>query len=504
MSIRTRIIGGTIVELLIFLLIILGIVVSTGKADRSDDQVRLTLRRLSQAQVVEKGAAEEMGRANDLKASGGTSYEATDYNREVQRGFIAWEKSLLEAIDISGDSSLGLRQKNLLARVEALRKTYSTIAGRVDTAATASNAGRAAEAVELASAAEDLYENTFQPGLDAVIESEQANAAAADRQSRDATSRARNVTLVFAPAGLLIIAIIAFFFTREIATSFKALKEGAARFGSGDLDARIDIGSDDEFNEVASEFNRMAAELQRTTQELRQYDHTVSHDIKGPLASASLASGLLVEELAPKELRTSEGMPLSELADIIRRNIGNATVLIDELLLLAEAGQVPSEVEDVVVSEVVARSLSEHRPEIERKRIDVRVEEDLGTVRANPAQIYQLFSNLISNAVKHSAPSEPTFEIAYLGTAGDGAHSYRIRDNSAGIDPALLEHVFEPFTKGERGGTGLGLATVRKIVSVYGGAVTARNDGGAVIEFTLKDWNEGPEDGRCPPDASRR
>lgn len=495
MSIRTKIIGGTVVELLIFLLIILGIVVSTGNADRSDDQVRLTLRRLSQAQAVEKGAAREMDRANDLKASGGTSYEATDFNREVQRGFITWERSLLEAIDISGDSSLGLRQKSLLARVEALRKTYSTIADRVDSAVAASDAGRSTEAVELASAADDLYENTFLPGLDAVIESEQANAAAADQQSRDATSRARNMTLVLAPAGLLIIAAIAFFFTRDITRSFKALKEGAVRFGGGDLDARINIGEDGEFNEVASEFNRMAAELQRTTQELRQYDHTVSHDIKGPLASASLASRLLADELAPKDLRTPEGTSLSELADIIRRNIGNATDLIDELLLLAEAGQVPSEVEDVAVGEVVARSLSEHRPEIERKRIDVRVDDDLGTVRANPAQVYQLFSNLISNAVKHSGPDEPMFEISLLGTVEGGAHSYRIRDNSSGIDPDLLEHVFEPFAKGEQGGTGLGLATVRKIVAVYGGTVTARNDGGAVIEFTLKDWNEGPGDG---------
>lgn len=488
MSVRTRLISATIVELLIFLLIILGIVVYTGRADRSNDQVRLTLRRLSQAQAVARGAGLELDKANDLLASSGTNYERTDYNRSVQRAFIAWEKSLMEAIDISGESSLGMRQKSLFDRVEALRKTYSLMAEQVEAATAASDTGNTQAAVSLASSANNTFLNTFTPGLEAVIDSEQANAAAADQQSRDATNDALVATLVLAPAGLAIIAVISILLMRDITKSLQVLKNGALVLGSGDLDVRIDTGKDDEFGEVADAFNTMAAELQLKTQELRQYAHTVSHDIKGPLTSTALASGLLADELEPLELQTNEGMALSELARIINTNIGATTDLIDQLLSLAEAGQVPAVVEQLDVRELVSRVLEEHEAEIEERGVEVRVDDDLGSLRANHTQMYQLFSNLLSNAIKHSGEQDPKFEVSYLGRDASGAHSYRIRDNSPGIEPGLLEHVFEPFAKGEQGGSGIGLATVQKVVSVYGGQITARNDNGAVFEFTLRDW----------------
>lgn len=294
--------------------------------------------------------------------------------------------------------------------------------------------------------------------------------------------------LVLAPVGLAIIAVISILLMKDITHSLEVLKDGAVRLGGGDLDVVIDTGREDEFNEVAEAFNNMASELKRTTGELRQYAHTVSHDLKGPLSSAMLASGLLADELAANPVSTKEGMPLEDLARMVNNNISNTTDLIDSLLHLAEAGQMPSDVEDVYVSETIEQVLEERAEEIELAGIDVHTSGDLGHIRANPTQIYQLFSNLVSNALKYGAHENPVIDVAYLGRDERGAHRYRVRDNGPGIDPDLMEDVFEPFLKGEHGGTGLGLATVMKVVNVYGGKISASNDKGAIFEFTLYDW----------------
>jgi signal transduction histidine kinase len=494
LSVRSRLIAGTIVEVLIFALIVLGIVAATGRSDHYDDQVRLSLRRLSQSQAVAKNVGLEMDKADDLLASNGRMYDKVDYNRRVQMSFVVWEQLLRDNIDLSGDSPLGLRQKNSLARVEALRKTYSTIAAQVDEATAASDAGDYAKAVAIASVADNSYTRTFLPGLESVIASEQANASAADAQSRSATSTARYVPLILAPVGLIVIALVSIFLMRDITRSLNALKEGAKHLGGGDLDYVVETGRDDEFAEVAQAFNIMAADLKKASEELRQYAHTVSHDLKGPLSSVTLASGLLTEELEKSPACTQEGMPLVDLARMINDNVGNATDLITELLHLAEAGQFPAEVESVDVADVVKEILNEVRLEIRTSGVRVEAGGDLGTVRANRAQIYQLFANLFTNAIKYGAEKDPVITVSYLGRDESGTHLYSFRDNGPGVEGGIIDSVFEPFRKGERGGTGIGLATVEKIVTVYGGAITVRNDEGAVFDFTLQDWSEASQE----------
>jgi signal transduction histidine kinase len=157
------------------------------------------------------------------------------------------------------------------------------------------------------------------------------------------------------------------------------------------------------------------------------------------------------------------------------------------MLELAEAGQTPVDLTNVSVSAVVATILDEKKQTIEAGGIKVDVNGDLGVVHANEAHIYQLFANLLDNAVKYCRVDSPVIAVNYAGDDPDGAHRYVVRDNGPGIAPSSLAHLFEPFFKGESGGTGIGLATVEKIVKVYRGEITARNDKGAVFEFTIRD-----------------
>ncbi len=488
MSVRTRLVASTIIEFVIFVLIIAGIVISTGRSDRNDNQVRYSLRRLSEAQTAARNVGLEMDRADDLLASNGTRYGKVDYNGRVEDSFTIWETLLRENIKLSGNSNLGLRQKSELARVEALQKTYENIVLQVDEAVAASTAANYAQAVTVTTVAAGTYRTGFLPALETAIANEQADAASADVQSKSASSTSRTVPLVLAPVGLALVALISIILMRDVTKSITALKNGAQQLGDDDFDVVIDIGRNDEFKQVADAFNSMASGLKHSTEELRQYAHTVSHDLKGPLSTVMLASELLEEELLAKLQSTEYDTPLGELARLIKDNTGKAVNLVDELLRLAEAGQFPVDVEEVLVSEVVKQVVNGREIDLNNEGIAINVTSDLGSLMANPAQIYQLFANLVSNAIRYGECEKPEIDIVYLGKDESGAHRYRVRDNGRGIAPNNLDRLFEPFFKGEGGGTGIGLATVDKIVKLYGGEIAAYNDNGAVFEFTLKDW----------------
>jgi signal transduction histidine kinase len=118
----------------------------------------------------------------------------------------------------------------------------------------------------------------------------------------------------------------------------------------------------------------------------------------------------------------------------------------------------------------------------------------LGHVVGSPTHFYQLFSNLIRNCIKHCRSDRPVLNVRRLEEAGIGVHRYLVRDNGEGIPEADLEDIFTPFFKGKSGGTGIGLATVEKIVNLYGGEVRAYNNNGACFEFTISDYSQ-PEPG---------
>jgi signal transduction histidine kinase len=227
-------------------------------------------------------------------------------------------------------------------------------------------------------------------------------------------------------------------------------------------------------------------ELRRINAELEGYAHTVSHDLKGPLASTTLATSTLDRLLSEKGLAI-EGSDIKNLLGILDNNVWKSAALIDDLLALAEAGQMPESVEDVDVLGVVRRVASENEGAIEERSITLEMDGDLGSVRAAPAHVYQLFSNLIGNCIKHCGADVPVIRIERVDDDGAGCHTYLISDNGVGIPAEDLERVFAPFFKGATGGTGIGLATVKKITNLYGGSIQAYNDGGACFQFTLND-----------------
>ena len=126
------------------------------------------------------------------------------------------------------------------------------------------------------------------------------------------------------------------------------------------------------------------------------------------------------------------------------------------------------------------------------RRVAFDTSEDLGVVRASQTHIYQLFSNLIVNAISHNDVADPRIKVAYQGRDVIGRHVYQVCDNGRGIDQKDLGNIFKPFFKtGGSSRTGVGLAIVEKVTTTYGGYIKAYNDAGACFEFAIKDWIAG-------------
>ncbi|MBN1290034.1 MAG: PAS domain S-box protein [Actinobacteria bacterium] len=234
-------------------------------------------------------------------------------------------------------------------------------------------------------------------------------------------------------------------------------------------------------------------DLRKINTELKGFAHTVSHDLKGPLTAILIAVDT-VKELVDKPRSTETGEMLDEVVKILDNNVKNASRLIEDLLSLAEAGQQPVNIYDLDIRNIVDRIIDERKAEIERLGISLEIDDDLGRINGSLAQLYQVFTNLIGNAIKHGNGKKLVITISYLGDDEEGSRRYLVKDNGKGIPEGDLKNIFLPFFMGEGGGTGIGLSTVQKIVNLYGGSIRAYNDNGACFEFTLKDLPGLPEE----------
>ena len=225
-------------------------------------------------------------------------------------------------------------------------------------------------------------------------------------------------------------------------------------------------------------------ELKEMNKELESFNYSVSHDLRAPLRHMDGFSRILEEEFS------------SELSGEARHYVGRIrlaarqmTNLVDDLLQLARFGRqaVKSEATDLnqMINETVAACAAE-----ENGRQIVWQIAELPPVEADLGLMRQVFTNLISNAVKftrHRAPA--VIEIGYRGTEREV--TVFVKDNGAGFDPKYSDKLFGVFQRLHRQdefeGTGIGLAIVARIVHKHGGRVWAEGepDKGATVYFSL-------------------
>jgi two-component system sensor histidine kinase KdpD len=204
----------------------------------------------------------------------------------------------------------------------------------------------------------------------------------------------------------------------------------------------------------------------------------VSHDLRSPLTAIRAAVGSIDSPTIDSEERR-------ELAEVITGETDRLTRVVEDLLDLSrlESGTADTHPEPVSVEEVVDAAAAS--PSLRSAALDIQLPPDLPAVRADPAQLERVVSNLLENAARYSTNGGA---VAVRGdTSGHRVH-LRVTDHGPGIDPEDLDRIFEPFyrTAGATGrGSGLGLAIAKGFVEASGGRIWARSLPGQGSTFTI-------------------
>lgn len=227
------------------------------------------------------------------------------------------------------------------------------------------------------------------------------------------------------------------------------------------------------------------AELSAANRELNSFSYTVSHDLRAPLRTVNGFVELLVGECADALGR--EGREYLQRIQNGTRRMGE---LIEGLLALSRHTSKPLEREAVNLSAIAQRRLAELAAADPTRQVAVQIEPDL-VADCDASLAEALMVNLLDNAWKYSAKTDDA-QICFGRGEVDGLRGFCVRDNGAGFDMALASHLFEPFQRlhhpSDFQGTGVGLATVRRIVDRHGGRITvqAAPGQGARFCFTLR------------------
>ncbi len=234
----------------------------------------------------------------------------------------------------------------------------------------------------------------------------------------------------------------------------------------------------------------LVADLGAKNTELERFTYSASHDLKGPLITIQGFLGHLEADVA-------EGNSDRLRHDISRIGAAAAKMgrLLDELLELSRIGRIVNPPVEVPLADLAHEAVGLLAGRIEGRGAQVDISPRLPTVFGDRVRLLEVLQNLIDNAVKFMAGQpEPRVEIGAR-KAGNETVFY-VRDNGIGIDPRYHDKVFGLFDQltQEAGGTGVGLALVKRIVEVHGGRVWVESEGaghGSTFCFTIPGRTEG-------------
>ncbi len=246
----------------------------------------------------------------------------------------------------------------------------------------------------------------------------------------------------------------------------------------------IGFVSDITFRKKAEvEIRQKKEQLEAINKELESFSYSVSHDLRAPLRSINGYAQIILEEHQP--LLNDE---LKRLFGIIQNNAKRMGTLIDDLLAFSRLGRrsltkTPVNFNDLVHQVVKDLEVTFHA----NTSISIH---PLKFTEGDQTLLYQVFANLISNAIKYSGKKEtPRIEIGFL--ENDDEYIYYVSDNGAGFNMEYAHKLFGVFQRlhsnEEFEGTGVGLAIVQRIIAKHGGRVWAEGeiDKGATFYFSL-------------------
>jgi signal transduction histidine kinase len=239
----------------------------------------------------------------------------------------------------------------------------------------------------------------------------------------------------------------------------------------------------------AAELMQLNEQLLASNQELDAFTYIASHDLKEPLRGLHNYAHFLLEDYAEK--LAEEGV--AQLHTMIRLT-QRMEALIESLLYYSRVGRQQLEVQETSLQIVLEEVLQMLAPGLQEARVEIRLAQPLPVVKADRTMIGEVFTNLISNAVKYNDQTGKWVEIGYEDAAQPVVY---VRDNGIGIPAEHYENIFRIFKRLHgrdeyNGGTGAGLTIVKKIIERHGGRIwlESRPGAGTTFYFTLATGNE--------------
>ncbi len=301
---------------------------------------------------------------------------------------------------------------------------------------------------------------------------------------------------------------------RSIAEPLDGLIKGAEIIGKGDLEYKVEVKSKDELGELAAAFNKMTENLKKITasrdeldreiterkraearllksntelaavnKELESFSYSVSHDLRAPLRAMNGFSKIMLEDYTGK--LDSKG---KDSLNRIRNASQRMAQLIDDLLGLSRVTRREIKLERVDLTELaksITKDLEKTKPE---RRAEFLIQE--GVIANGDAHLLAVvLKNLLENSWKFTS-KHSSVKIEFGITKIEDQEAYFVRDNGVGFDMAYADKLFGSFQRlhsdKEFAGTGIGLATVKRIITRHGGSIWAESEVGKGATFYFK------------------
>jgi signal transduction histidine kinase len=248
--------------------------------------------------------------------------------------------------------------------------------------------------------------------------------------------------------------------------------------------------------EAEKERKRLINELEAKNTELERFTYTISHDLRSPLITIRGFATILREDLV--EQGKTEDMENG--LERIETAAAKMDLLLNDTLQLSRIGRVANPREDVPFGEIVKGALEQTAEQIKSSGVEVSVADGFPTVHVDRMRIEEVLVNLITNSIRYRGDQpSPKIDLGYrvereVEIEGENKGTvFFVKDNGIGIEKSQHEKVFELFYRLDRssGGTGAGLAIVKRIIEVHGGRIWIESEKdkgkgkGCTVCFTL-------------------
>jgi len=290
--------------------------------------------------------------------------------------------------------------------------------------------------------------------------------------------RRTNQFLVVSIVGLGCVALIlSLVFSRRLTQPIHELTEASSALAGGDLTKRVTVSSEDELGGLAASFNRMAAGLALQDELRKKLTANVAHELRTPLTAMRAELEGMIDGLIPPEKENLRSM----YAEIGRLG----TVLNGmEDLAQAEASGLTLSPETLELGPFISGMSERFTKLFNDKGVALTLDiKGQPKAKADPERLSQVLVNLLSNALKATAPGG---KVTINASQGASESNISVMDTGEGIPEAHLPYIFERFYRVSTGGLGIGLTIVRELVEAHGGTIEAKSQSGRGSELIVR------------------